>query len=60
MDIALGETTYRYLVEAGVKPEVFIPKTVHLKGYDLPTQTYAGLFSDLDTFLQSTQVQDKS
>jgi len=60
MDIALGETTYRYLVEAGVKPEVFIPKTVHLKGYDLPTQTYAGLFSDLDTFLQSTQVQDKA
>jgi adenylate cyclase len=59
MDIALGETTYRYLVEAGVDSELFIPKTVHLKGYDLPTQTYAGLFADLDLFLQSAEAQNE-
>lgn len=53
-DVALGETTYRYLVKALSDPDVFKQYTVHLKGYDTPTLTYAGTFADLDAFLQQT------
>lgn len=51
-DVALGETTYQYLSTAMANPELFKQYTVNLKGYDVPTLTYAGSFADLDTFLQ--------
>lgn len=51
MDVALGESTYEYLVGSGINPK-FKQYIVNLKGYDTPTMTYAGTFSDLDTFLK--------
>ncbi|MGJ3252568.1 MAG: adenylate/guanylate cyclase domain-containing protein [Elainellaceae cyanobacterium] len=51
MDVALGETTYKYLAESVPSHQLFRQYTVSLKGYDTPTLTYAGSFSDLDTFL---------
>jgi adenylate cyclase len=54
VDIAFGETTYEYLAEAGLKPQLFKQHAVILKGLDLPTITYAGAFSDLDEFLSAT------
>jgi adenylate cyclase len=56
LDIALGETTYEYLAESEFS--LFKQYTVNLKGYDTPTQTYAGTFADLDKFL--TLVSDSS
>lgn len=55
LDVALGEATYEYLIGLGANPEVFKQYTVHLKGYDTPTLTYAGSFADLDNFLQMKQ-----
>ncbi len=51
-DVALGESTYGYLVESISNANLFQQHAVNLKGYDTPTVTYAGSFSDLDTFLQ--------
>lgn len=51
MDVALGETTYEYLTCSGNRGELFKQETVNLKGYDVPTVTYAGTFDDLETFL---------
>lgn len=51
-DIALGETTYQYLLNLGAKETGFDQHTVNLKGYDQPTLTYAGTFADLNKFLQ--------
>jgi adenylate cyclase len=59
-DIALGEATYRYLTEAGLDPTLFQQHTVILKGFDTPTVTYAGSFSDLDEFLDSTSALGNS
>jgi adenylate cyclase len=50
-DIAMGETTYQYIAALGVRPTPFQQYTVNLKGYDLPTLTYAGSFAGLDRFL---------
>ncbi|MBF2074806.1 MAG: adenylate/guanylate cyclase domain-containing protein [Synechococcales cyanobacterium C42_A2020_086] len=55
LDIALGEATYQYLAEAGIDPALFKQHTVTLKGFDIPTITYAGSFDDLDEFLISTE-----
>ncbi len=52
LDIALGEETYRYLSAIGKEPLDFKQDTVHLKGYDTPTITYAGTYADLNNFLQ--------
>jgi adenylate cyclase len=52
LDIALGEETYRYLSAIGKEPLDFKQHTVHLKGYDTPTITYAGTYADLNNFLQ--------
>lgn len=52
MDVALGEVAYDYLTEAGIEKPFFKQHTVHLKGYDTPTQTYATSFADLKAFLQ--------
>lgn len=56
VEIALGESTYQYLELAGLNPSLFKQHTVTLKGFDLPTITYAGSFTDLDAFLNSTQL----
>jgi len=62
MDIAFGETAYQYLIGSPpVHPQaavLFTPQTVHLKGYDVPTKTFAGTFTDLDTFLELMQKQE--
>lgn len=52
MDVALGEVTYKYLVESMDHTDLFQQRKVDLKGYDTPTITYASLFSDLDKFLR--------
>ncbi|MEM9450923.1 MAG: adenylate/guanylate cyclase domain-containing protein [Cyanobacteria bacterium P01_E01_bin.6] len=54
LDIALGETAYNYLISDS-EPDIFKPHIVHLKGYDVPTQTYAGTFDQLDDFLGTVQ-----
>lgn len=51
LDVALGESTYKYLLSLGVEDAGFKQQIVHLKGYDTPTVTYAGTFADLDRFL---------
>ncbi|MBE9102915.1 FHA domain-containing protein [Vacuolonema iberomarrocanum] len=56
VDVALGETTYEYLMTTLSNPNLFDQHTVNLKGYDTPTVTYAGSFTDLDTFLQISVV----
>jgi adenylate cyclase len=52
LDIALGEDTYRYLPGLGQHENGFKQHTVHLKGYESPTVTYAGTYADLDNFLR--------
>lgn len=51
-DIALGETTYRYLLPLGADQIGFEQYTVNLKGYDTPTMTYAGSYAELENFLR--------
>lgn len=51
LDVALGETTYTYLLQLGANEKGFEQYTVNLKGYEVPTLTYAGSFVDLDNFL---------
>ena len=62
-DVAFGETAYRYLIGQGddalVVPEaeeLLLPHTVHLKGYEVPTQAYASTFTDLDRFITLSKV----
>lgn len=52
LDMAIGETTYEYLTQIGATEQIFKRYTVNLKGYDSPTVTYAGTFSDLERFLK--------
>lgn len=52
-DIALGETTYQPLSSSPVSQRLFEQYTVHLKGYDAPTVTYASTFANLKAFLQA-------
>ncbi|WP_449418854.1 adenylate/guanylate cyclase domain-containing protein [Phormidium nigroviride] len=51
-DIALGETTYKYLSELGGS-NVFKQYAVDLKGYEHPTITYGSTFGELDSFLKT-------
>ncbi|NEP54910.1 MAG: adenylate/guanylate cyclase domain-containing protein, partial [Moorea sp. SIO3C2] len=60
-DVAFGETAYKFLMGNGddalVLPdsaakELLIPQTVHLKGYEVPTQAYASTFDDLNRFIE--------
>lgn len=54
LDIALGESTYQYASGAfSAHPSLFEQYTVHLKGYEKPTITYACSFETLDGFLRS-------
>lgn len=52
MDIALGESTYRYISHQGAH-QLFRQYDVNLKGYDKPTVTYATTFANLSEFLQT-------
>jgi adenylate cyclase len=51
-DIAVGETTYKYLAKLGAD-KAFEQHVVDLKGYDTPTVTYSSNYADLNTFLRS-------
>jgi adenylate cyclase len=51
LDIAMGETTYKYLQKAGADDQCFKRFTVELKGYEEPITTRAGTFTDLNQFL---------
>jgi len=51
-DIALGETTYKYLLDLGGS-SAFKQYNVELKGYDSPTVTYGGTFAELNNFLRT-------
>jgi adenylate cyclase len=53
LDIALGETTYKYLSSLVPGADCFQPHTVNLKGYDAPMLTYACVFPDLNAFLSN-------
>jgi adenylate cyclase len=59
-DVALGETTYHYLTDAGADPTLFKEEKVTMKGYDAPTLTYACTFADLDIFLQNNNQHSSS
>jgi adenylate cyclase len=50
-DIAVGETTYKYLTKLGTQA-AFEQHTVTLKGYDHPSVVYGGTYADLNTFLK--------
>lgn len=52
-DIALGETTYQPLASLALSQKLFKQYTVHLKGYDMPTITYASTFVNLKAFLRA-------
>ncbi len=52
-DIALGETTYQPLAPLALSQRLFEQYTVHLKGYDMPTVTYASTFANLKAFLRA-------
>lgn len=52
-DIAVGETTYKHLTDlVTISPNLFKPYTVNLRGYEVPTVTYACSYDELDTLLQ--------
>ncbi|MBD1915529.1 MULTISPECIES: adenylate/guanylate cyclase domain-containing protein [Cyanophyceae] len=51
LDIAIGETTYKYLQRSGVDDPCFKHFTVELKGYEEPITTHAATFVDLNKFL---------
>lgn len=51
LDVAMGETTYKYLQKAGPGDQCFKRFTVEMKGYEEPFTTRAGTFTDLNTFL---------
>lgn len=50
-DIAVGETTYKYLTKLGAQ-DAFEEHTVTLKGYDHPSVAYGGTYADLNAFLK--------
>jgi adenylate cyclase len=52
-DLAIGATTYSYLIGLPHLHEAFYQHTVSLKGYDNSTITYGTTFDDLDSFLDA-------
>jgi adenylate cyclase len=51
LDIALGETTYRYVSEFHEGQQLFHQVEVMLKGYEEPTITHGITYQDLERFL---------
>ena len=60
VDMAIGETTYKYLTPMEKSQEIFQKNTVNLKGYDEPTLTYGVTFPELETFLAINQSDAKA
>lgn len=52
IDIAIGETSYKYLADLGDAVGVFKQYQVMLKGYEVPIMTYGTTFADLARFLK--------
>ncbi|HBE35412.1 MAG TPA: adenylate/guanylate cyclase domain-containing protein, partial [Cyanobacteria bacterium UBA11368] len=52
-DLALAESTYKYLSMLNNLESIFQQYTVNLKEYNNPVVTYAGLFADIDKFVKS-------
>lgn len=52
-DLALGATTYQYLVDLGIASPFFKQYTLQLKGYETATLIYACSFAELNQFLQT-------
>ncbi|MGI0490902.1 adenylate/guanylate cyclase domain-containing protein [Alkalinema pantanalense CENA528] len=50
-DVAIGETTYQYMVPLLIACDPFKQHTVNLKGYDEPTNAYAASFQKVNEFL---------
>ncbi|MDR7897159.1 FHA domain-containing protein [Thermosynechococcus sp. JY1332] len=50
-DLAMGATTYHYLVQSCPTVVPFRPQVLNLKGYDAPVPAYVGSFDDLHRFL---------
>lgn len=59
VDIALGKTTYEHLAEFGNAQQRFQAYVVNLKGYDIPVETYASSFENLDNFLLDKVVWER-
>lgn len=57
MDIAIGQTTYNYLSPLQSNRALFKEHVVELKGYDVPTVTYASSFDTLRAFLEEAQAR---
>ncbi|OLP18192.1 adenylate/guanylate cyclase domain-containing protein [Leptolyngbya sp. 'hensonii'] len=55
LDLALGETTYRYCSSLNTTSDIFKEHAVHLKGYDVPTLTHACSFNSLGAFLEKLE-----
>lgn len=53
LDLAVGETTYRYLAKMKEAETLFHEHQVHLKGYDETTLTYGMTFAELKQFLSA-------
>jgi adenylate cyclase len=56
LDVAIGESTYGYLKNAGADESFFRRFTVQVKGYDSPITAYAGTYEDLKRFLSQVSI----
>lgn len=57
-DLAIGATTYSYLIGLPYLHQAFEPYTVSLKGYDDKTITYGTTFDNLDRFLDANSSEE--
>ncbi|CAO5064528.1 Adenylate cyclase [Microcystis aeruginosa] len=57
-DLAIGATTYSYLIGLPHLQQVFAQHTVSLKGYHDSTITYGTTFDDLDSFLDANSSEE--
>lgn len=58
LDVAIGATSYHYLVMGTSVPLPFRPQVVNLKGYESPVPAYVGTFEDLRCFLAMSIKRD--
>jgi len=57
-DLAIGATTYSYLIGLPYLHQAFEQYTVSLKGYDDSTITYGTTFDDLERFLDANSSEE--
>ena len=57
-DLAIGTTTYSYLIGLPHLHQAFNQHTISLKGYDDNTITYGTAFDDLDRFLDANSSEE--